>query len=97
MDAGGTLPIAAAAECVVSHSHGSVWDVLWSALFLFITWFAGQAFGRFGLAPLVRRQRATRIARVLPSRACAASRSFVSGHAPERRCIGDTQRRAAVS
>ena len=32
--------------------HGGVWAVLWSALFLFITWLAGQTTGRMGLPPL---------------------------------------------
>lgn len=33
-------------------AHGGVWAVLWSALFLFITWLAGQITGRMGLPPL---------------------------------------------
>jgi hypothetical protein len=33
-------------------AHHDVWGVLWSALFLFITWTAGQCTGRLGLPPL---------------------------------------------
>lgn len=33
-------------------AHHDVWGVLWSALFLFITWLAGQCTGRIGLPPL---------------------------------------------
>ena len=36
----------------VEAAHGGVWAVLWSALFLFITWLAGQCTGRLGLPPL---------------------------------------------
>jgi Kef-type K+ transport system membrane component KefB len=36
----------------VEAAHGGVWAVLWSALFLFITWLAGQITGRMGLPPL---------------------------------------------
>jgi hypothetical protein len=42
----------AAAGC--EGGHGGVLDVLWSVLFLFATWAAGQATGRLGLPPLVR-------------------------------------------
>ena len=33
-------------------AHGGVWAILWTALFLFITWLAGQITGRMGLPPL---------------------------------------------
>jgi hypothetical protein len=34
--------------------HGDLWAVLWSVLFMFVTWAAGQAIGKLGLPPLVR-------------------------------------------
>lgn len=67
--------------------HGGVLDVLWSVLFLFGTWAAGQAVGKLGLPPLVRpHRRAPREAH-----ACAAAGArFLRG-----RGISKTARRLA--
>lgn len=43
--AGGTV-----AAC--SSGHGDVWDVLWTSLFLFMTWAVGQGAVRLGLPPV---------------------------------------------
>ena len=34
--------------------HGDVWDVLWTSLFLFMTWAVGQLTVKIGLPPVVR-------------------------------------------
>ncbi len=42
--------------CAEVEGHGTVWDVLRSALFLFLAWLSGRIVGRAGLPPLVRQR-----------------------------------------